>query len=150
MYLRQLLQLLLLSFLPFSSFISASPVPHHHPDPEANAAPNLVSHPKIIVTPILLRSGEGPNPRDGGEGNPAKRIVGGTNAIEVSVTSIEYRRDHWEQPVRGSAEARELVKRPVGNPTLNPSRSPELDGSDKRNQTPAFDGSDKRNQTPAF
>ncbi|KAJ6612596.1 hypothetical protein B0H10DRAFT_2051830 [Mycena sp. CBHHK59/15] len=241
MHLRQLFQLLLLSFLPFSSFISASPVPHHNPDPEANAAANLVSHPKLIVTPILGRSGEGPNPRDGDEGkaaishrakrpviiitpggnrdvssksasiitstgflklasepspeggvdsggtgrrgltaysgdaytnesrdsedesitflsldsvtlntrtssditqlgsrNPSKRIVGGTNAVEVSVTSIEYRRDDWEQPVSGIAEARELVKRPVGNPTLNPSCSPELDGSDKRNQTPAF------------
>ncbi|KAJ7336140.1 hypothetical protein DFH08DRAFT_813385 [Mycena albidolilacea] len=248
MHLWQLSQLLLLSFLPFSSFISASPVPRHHPDPDANAAANLVSQSKIIVTPILIRSGKGPNPRDRDEGkaaishraahgnrdvsskaasiitstgflklasepspkegvesggtgrrgltaysgdaytnesrdsedesitclyvwnfyhlaqvlklelrysentqlgssNPSKRIVGGTNAIEFSVTSVEYHRDDWEHPVGGIAEARELVER---NPTLNPSRSPELNGSDKRNQTPAFDDSDKRNQTPAF
>ncbi|KAJ7238694.1 hypothetical protein C8J57DRAFT_1478615 [Mycena rebaudengoi] len=192
MHFRQFFQLLLFSFLPFSSFISASPVPQHHPDPEANAA---ISHhakrPVIIITPggnrdvsskaasIITSTGflklaSEPSPEGGvgsggtgirgltaysgdaytnesrdsedesitflspdsvtlntrtssditqsGSRNPSRRIVGGTNAIEASVTSIEYRRDDWEQPVSGIAEARELVKRPVVNPTLNPSR----------------------------
>ncbi|KAJ6590194.1 hypothetical protein B0H10DRAFT_2092942, partial [Mycena sp. CBHHK59/15] len=78
--------------------------------------------------------------------------LGGTNAVGVSVTyaastftffssetifpspAIEYRRDDWEQPVSGIAEARNWL-RDLLNPTLNPSRSPELDGSDKQNQT---------------